>query len=243
MKKILVFNLKMNFNYKDVKNYIASLTGKINDSSIIFLPPTIFLPYFISTEYSLGSQNISEYDNGAHTGETSCSQLKSIGGSYVLIGHSERRSLQHEEDDVINLKIKKALENDLKVIFCVGETKEEREMLKTSKVLKKQIVNGLNGINQNDLRNVIIAYEPVWSISTSGTGIVPTNKEINDTTNFIIDLAVNAFNYKPKVLYGGSVNEKNINELNKIDVLSGFLVGGASLDINKVLKIKEVVEK
>ena len=240
MKKILAFNMKMNFDYRDVKGYVSALKGKINNDDVIFFPPTIFLPYFISGEYALGSQNISEFDNGAHTGEISCTQLKSIGGTYTLVGHSERRQDQKETDDQINLKIKKALSNGLKVIFCVGETKEEREMLKTTKVLKREITDGLKDIDSESLRNVIIAYEPIWSI---GTGSIPTEKDITSTVNFIIDTAVNVFNYKPRVLYGGSVNEKNVVELNKIDVVSGFLVGGASLDVNKVIKIKEVVEK
>lgn len=240
MKKILALNMKMNFDYQETMEYIKNINGKINSENVIIFPPIIFLPYFISKEYILGSQNISEFDNGAHTGEVSCSQLKSIGGEYVLIGHSERRESQKEEDDRIHLKIKKALESGLKVILCIGETKEEREMLKTTKVLKKEIVNALTGINPEELRNVIVAYEPIWSI---GTGVVPTTKDIITTANFIIDTSVNLFNYKPKVLYGGSVNDKNIAELNKIDVISGFLVGGASLDVNKVLKMKEVVEK
>ena len=240
MKKILALNFKMNLNYKDVKIYKENIIGKINEKKVIFFPPTIFLPYFISNEYSIGSQNISEFDNGAHTGELSASQLKSIGGSYTIIGHSERRKEQNETDEKINLKIKKALENNLKIILCVGETKEERDLLKTSKVIKKELLNDLEGINVELLKNVIIAYEPIWSI---GTGLIPEKKDIISTTNFIIETVEKLFNYKPKVLYGGSVNEKNISELNEIDVLSGFLVGGASLDVNKVLKMKEVVEK
>ena len=232
MNKILALNLKMNLDYNEIMDYVEDIKGKINSDNVIVFPPTIFLPYFISKEYKLGSQNISEFDNGAHTGEISCSQLKSIGGTYALIGHSERRHDQNEEDGQINLKIKNALKNGLKVIFCVGETKEERELLKTTKVLKKEIVNGLNGINPDDLRDVIIAYEPIWSI---GTGIIPTSKDISTTTEFIIDTAVNVFNWKPRVLYGGSVNEKNIADLNKIEEVSGFLVGGASLDVEKVL--------
>lgn len=240
MKKILALNLKMNFNYQDVIDYVEELSGEINSKNVILFPPTIFLPYFISNEYALGSQNISEFDNGAHTGEISCTQLKSIGGTYVLLGHSERRKDQKEKDTELNLRIKKALSSGLKVIYCVGETKEEREMLKTTKIIKSELLNGLNDISPDDLRNIIIAYEPIWSI---GTGVIPTVKDITSTTNFIIDTCVNAFNYKPRVLYGGSVNEKNIEELNKIDVVSGFLVGGASLDVKKVLKMKEVIEK
>ena len=240
MSKILALNLKMNFDYNDVKAYVSSLSGKFNGNNVIFFPPTIFLPYFISREYPMGAQNISEFDNGAHTGEISCTQLKSIGGSYVLIGHSERRQNQKETDEQINLKVKKALANNLKVILCVGETKEEREMLKTTKVLRKEIMSDLKDISSDELQNVIVAYEPIWAI---GTGAIPTNKDIKDTANFIVDTSINLYNFKPQVLYGGSVNEKNIGELTKIDEISGFLVGGASLDLNKVLKMKEVVEK
>ena len=240
MKKILAFNLKMNFNYQEVVNYINELRGKIVSEDVIMFPPTLFLPYFISNEYILGAQNISEFDNGAHTGEISCSQLKSIGGNCVLIGHSERRQDQNEDDIKVNLKIKKALENDLQVILCIGETKEEREMLKTTKILKRELLGALKEIDKDLLRNVIIAYEPIWSI---GTDVIPKTREIISTVEFIIDTCVNVFNYRPRVLYGGSVNDKNITELNTIDVLSGFLVGGASLDVNKLLKIKEVVEK
>lgn len=240
MKKIIAFNFKMNFNYNEVRDYISNIKGKLNNKNIVLCPPTIFLPYFISDEYSLGSQTISEYDNGAHTGELSCSQLKSIGGTYTIIGHSERRQTQKEDDLLINAKVKKALESGLKVILCIGETKEEYDLLRTSKVLKREISNGLKNISTNLLENVIIAYEPIWSI---GTGIIPSNDEISKTIDFIIDTTFNTYKFRPIVLYGGSVNEKNIEQLNQIENVSGFLIGGASLDSSKVLKIKEVVEK
>lgn len=240
MKKIVAFNFKMNLDYKDVKAYLANIKNKINDKSVIFCPSSLFLPYFISDEYSIGAQNISEFDNGAHTGEISCSQLKSIGATYTIIGHSERRQTQKEDDLLINAKVKKALENNLNVILCIGETKEEYDMLRTTRVLKREIVNGLKDIDIDKLENVIIAYEPIWSI---GTGLVPTNDEISKTIDFIIETTQNTYKFEPKVLYGGSVNEKNIENLNLIENVSGFLIGGASLDSNKVLKIKEVVEK
>ncbi len=240
MKKILALNLKMNFDYSEAKNYISALKDQINSSDVVLFPPTIFLPYFISKDYAFGAQNVSEFDNGAHTGETSCSQLKSLGGSYALIGHSERRLGQKEDDETINLKIKKALEKKLKVILCVGETKEEHDMLKTSKVLKTEVINALKGIDQKSLENVIIAYEPIWSI---GTGKIPTIKDIEDTAAFITDIASLRYNFKPRILYGGSVDEKNIAKLNEIECLSGFLIGSSSLDVNKILKIKEVVLK
>ena len=240
MKKILALNFKMNLEYKQIKDYVSKIKDKINNREVIFFPPAIFLPYFISEEYAIGAQTISEHDNGAHTGEISCEQLKSIGGSYVIIGHSERRQDQKEDDSVINAKIKKALEKKLKVILCIGETKEERDMLKTAKILKREITSALKDINTDLFGNIVIAYEPIWAI---GTGLVPTTDDIYKTIEFIINTTNNAFGFKPNVLYGGSVNEKNIEELNKIENVSGFLVGGASLDFEKVLKIKEVVEK
>ena len=109
MKKILALNFKMNLEYKQIKDYVSKIKDKINNREVIFFPPSIFLPYFISEEYAIGAQTISEHDNGAHTGEISCEQLKSIGGSYVIIGHSERRQDQKEDDSVINATIKKAL--------------------------------------------------------------------------------------------------------------------------------------
>ena len=240
MKKILALNFKMNLEYKQIRDYVSKIKDKINNREVIFFPPAIFLPYFISEEYAIGAQTISEHDNGAHTGEISCEQLKSIGGSYVIIGHSERRQDQKEDDSVINAKIKKALEKKLKVILCIGETKEERDMLKTAKILKREITSALKDINTDLFGNIVIAYEPIWAI---GTGLVPTTDDIYKTIEFIINTTNNAFGFKPNVLYGGSVNEKNIEELNKIENVSGFLVGGASLDFEKVLKIKEVVEK
>ena len=128
----------------------------------------------------------------------------------------------------------------MKVILCIGETKEERDMLKTAKILKREITSALKDINTDLFGNIVIAYEPIWAI---GTGLVPTTDDIYKTIEFIINTTNNAFGFKPNVLYGGSVNEKNIEELNKIENVSGFLVGGASLDFEKVLKIKEVVEK
>ncbi len=240
MKKLMVFNFKMNLNYKDIRDYVENIKGKINNASFVFCPPSIFLPYFISNEYSIGLQNISEYDNGAHTGEISCQQLKSLGGTYTIIGHSERRSEQGEDDLIVNRKIKNSLKEGIKVILCIGETKEEREMLRTTRVLKREITNGLKDVSKDDLKNVIIAYEPIWSI---GTGLIPTNEDIEQTIDFISTIVANLYEIKPRILYGGSVSEKNIEKLNQINNVDGFLIGGASLDYKKVLKMKEVVEK
>lgn len=232
MEKIIAFNFKMNLDYNEIKEYVSNIKGKVKNKSVIFFPPTIFLPYFISNEYSIGAQTISEFDNGAHTGELSCSQLKSIGGTYAIIGHSERRQTQKEDDLLINAKVKKALESGLKVILCIGETKEEYDMLRTSKVLKREITHNLKNIDSSLLENIIIAYEPIWSI---GTGLIPTIEDIEEVLSLIKEILPTA-----KCLYGGSANDQNIDYLKTSNLIDGYLLGGLSL---KPEKLQIFIEK
>ena len=152
--------------------------------------------------------------------------LKNVGAKYVIIGHSENR-LEGENDKLINKKIKSATKTGLKVIFCIGETLSEKRKKITKKVLSKQIKIGLNKIKKKN--NLIIAYEPVWAI---GSGLIPKQIDLLETINFIKTKVNNL-----KVLYGGSVNPKNIKELKNITNLDGFLVGGASQDSKKFIDI------
>ena len=198
---------------------------------IIYCPPnTLLLPMFHklkNTKIAVGAQNCHENQKyGAFTGFVNSKMLKDVGSSYVILGHSENR-LFGETDKLINLKIKAALKSGLKVIFCVGEKINEKKRGITKKILNKQIKNGLNGIK--DKKNIFIAYEPVWSI---GTGLIPKTKELFELINFI----KRKFK-KYKVLYGGSVNSKNINDLKHINSLDGFLIGGASQDSKKFIDI------
>ena len=198
---------------------------------IIYCPPnTLLLPMFHklkNTKIAVGAQNCHENQKyGAFTGFVNSKMLKDIGSSYVILGHSENRSFG-ETDKLINLKIKAALKSGLKVVFCVGEKINEKKRGITKKILNKQIKNGLNGIK--DKKNILIAYEPVWSI---GTGLIPKTKELFELINFI----KRKFK-KYKVLYGGSVNSKNINDLKHINSLDGFLIGGASQDSKKFIDI------
>jgi triosephosphate isomerase len=154
--------------------------------------------------------------------------LKNIGAHFVIIGHSENRE-KGESDKLINLKIKSALEAKLKVIFCIGETLAEKRKKKTQSILSKQIKIGLDRVKNKS--SIFIAYEPVWAI---GTGIVPKSKDLFKTVNFI----KSKFKYKaPKVLYGGSVNPQNINNLKEINNIDGFLIGGASQSAKKFIDI------
>jgi len=207
-------------------------TFKRNKSlKIIYCPPsTLIRPMskkVKKTSIEVGAQNCHEQDSyGAFTGSINSKMLIDVGAKYVIIGHSENRQAG-ETDSLINLKIKSALKSGLKVIFCIGETLKQKRKKKTKQVLIKQIKLGLNKVKNKD--KILIAYEPVWAI---GSGLIPTSNELFDTINFIKKKIRNF-----KVLYGGSVNSKNVRELNSINNIDGFLIGGASQDSKKFIDI------
>jgi triosephosphate isomerase len=238
-KKIVVGNLKMNMTVDEISTYLKEVNSKIYSPRVIICPTSIYIPYFLKHRYKVGVQNVFFRSSGAYTGEISPEQVSSMGVNYVIIGHSERRMYFDENDTTINKKIHEAVKHNLKVIVCIGETSEEKNLLKTDRVLKRQLMNGLKGLDETMFDNIIIAYEPVWAI---GTNVVPTSKEIKDTVDYIKMIVNNIYNgFNVNVLYGGSVNDKNIKELNKIENLGGFLVGGASNNAEKFLKIIEEV--
>ncbi len=235
--KLVVANFKMSMDTSDVNNYLKDI-ATLDNKNVVICPTSIYLPYFLKKKFEVGLQNVYKEDLGAYTGEISPKQAYSIGVRYVILGHSERRQYFKETNEFVNEKIKACLKNNLKVILCIGETKEERDLLKTKRILKKQIVSCLKDLKS--IQNVVIAYEPIWSI---GTNITPTNAEIEDAITFIKDVVWELFEAKIKVLYGGSVNENNIKSLNSINNVDGFLVGGASTNYSKFKKIiKEVTE-
>ena len=200
-------------------------------AKIIYCPPnTLIRPMSKKLKNSniiVGAQNCHENEKyGAFTGFVNSIMLKDVGAKYVIIGHSENRK-SGENDKLINTKIKSALKANLKIIFCIGETLKEKRKKITKKILNKQIKLGLARIKNK--KNIIIAYEPVWSI---GTGLIPKSKDLYDVINFI----KKKYKYN-KVLYGGSVNPKNIHELKSINNIDGFLVGGASQDSKKFIDI------
>ena len=198
---------------------------------IIYCPPsTLIHPMskkLKNTRIDIGAQNCHENKNyGAFTGAVNPIMLKNVGARYVIIGHSEIRQ-SGETDKLINLKIKSALDSGLKVIFCIGETLQEKKKKITKKILLKQIKFGLNKIK--DKKNVLIAYEPVWSI---GTNLIPNEKELFETISFVRKNVKNC-----KVIYGGSVNPKNVYLLKSVSNIDGYLIGGASQDPKKFIDI------
>ena len=232
--KLIVGNIKMNMKFGEIPNYLKHFKN-INNKNIVICPSYIYIPYFLNYKFSVGSQNVCAYEDGGYTGEVSARQLASIGVKYTIVGHSERRIKLKESNLEINKKIKKSLESNLKVIFCIGETEEEKKLCKTEMVLKRQIRDSLFDIK--DLSNVVIAYEPVWSI---GTNKIPNNEYLINTITYIKELVRTMYKTDIKVIYGGSINENNILDLNDIGGLDGFLIGSASIN---PIKFIEIIEK
>ena len=222
LDKVIYF-LKKNKNAKKLK--------------IIYCPPFTLLDAFVqklkNTKIKTGAQNCSFQSNyGPPTGSINAMMIKSLKCEYVILGHSEKRS-KGENDKIINKKIFSALKNNLKVIFCIGETSIQKRKKLTKKVLYNQLNNGLKNIKNK--KNIIIAYEPVWSI---GSGLIPKIEDLIDTTEIIKIFLTSKMKFKnPKVLYGGSVNPKNISLLRKVTNLDGFLIGGSSQNSNKFIDI------
>ena len=226
--KYLICNFKNKLLKDDILKYNRNLGEIETKVKLVLCPPSIYLSLFDKNGYDLGVQDISSFMDRTITGEIEANQIKSLGATYVIVGHSERRIYKHEINiDFIN-KINNALENNLNVIYCVGETLRDKENGSTFEILEKQISEVLNNV---EIKNIMIAYEPVWAI---GTGNVPSIKEIKENIEFISDLLYEKYECKLDILYGGSVNDENIGELCSIRGLSGFLVGGASLEVNKV---------
>ena len=209
---------------------------KYKNAKIIYFTPFTLINSLIikfkKTKISIGGQNCHQIENyGSFTGSISPKMLKDLGCKYVILGHSENRDAG-ENDNLINNKIKIALKKKLKIIFCIGESLNQKRKKATFSILKKQINKGLNGIK--NFSNIIIAYEPVWSI---GTGIIPKTEELESNIKLIKKILHKKTKQKIPILYGGSVNDLNISKLKNVDGISGFLVGSASQNSKKFIDI------
>lgn len=238
MRKIIALNWKMN-TIMCFKKYV-NLLNENKNNEIFVLPSFLdFLPLKdmvvnLDCDCKIGVQDVSQHDEGAFTGEVSAKILSKYGVDACLVGHSERREGFNENGEIVSNKINKLQENSITPIYCIGESLSIKEAGDTLDFLEKQIINELNeGVINN---GIIIAYEPIWSI---GTGIVPTIENISDTIFGIQNILKNKFNLKtlPKILYGGSVNDNNSTEILSLDNVGGVLVGGASLDLDKLINI------
>ena len=223
---IIALNNKSNLDKNTFLEYCEELE-KIETESTLILCPTFLNAGTVSLhKVHLGVQNVSTTNDGAYTGEVSATQLKSYGVEYAIIGHSERREYQKETVEEIHNKLLRLLENDITPILCIGETLEERKENKVEEVLKHELLTAISDLSKEDQEKIIVAYEPIWSI---GTGVIPTNEEIESVFHFIKTILPNN-----KILYGGSANENNIDTLKELSIIDGYLLGGLSLKPDKL---------
>lgn len=227
--KIVVGNQKTYLKREEVINFIEKTRNEKCENAII-CPSSIYIDLYLdNSKFIVGSQNVCNEESHSRTGEITADQLYSVGVTYTIVGHSERRSNNNEtSNDFVN-KINCLLEKDIRPIFCIGETKKDKELGLTKDIVGKQIIEVFDNIDKNLLEKIIIAYEPIWSI---GTGVTPTNVEIEEMISYIKDFVQDRYNIRILVLYGGSVNKDNVDKLNEIEVVDGYLIGGASTKVS-----------
>ncbi len=242
-RRFCVANWKMNFNSSDTKSFLENWGKKDLKNEEV---KTIICPSFTelnttaellhNSDSELGAQNVYYESNGAYTGEISCRMLKDLGCNWVIIGHSERRAIFGETDEMVCHKLDKLTSENMYPIVCIGETKDERENGKTEEVLSRQLLVAFENQKGKNIEHTVIAYEPVWAI---GTGITATIDMISEAHQCIRNIFnTNGFNGNEiSILYGGSVTNENAAELSSITDVDGFLVGGASLDVEKFYAI------
>ena len=243
-RKVIAGNWKMNMLPNEAIDYIQAFEPLVKDADaeVILCVPYTDLFYCLmnaqGTNIKIGAQNMHFAETGAYTGEVSGKMLKSIGVEYVIIGHSERREYFAETDETVNKKLKSAFENELKPILCVGEKLEQREAGITDEIITKQTELALEGLTKEQVKNTIIAYEPIWAI---GTGKTATSEDANNSIiairNKIKELYGAEVSEEVIIQYGGSVKSSNAKELFSTSDIDGGLVGGASLKPEEFSKI------
>lgn len=246
---IIAGNWKMNKTLTEALSFVEEVKGKIPaaskvDAAVCASP--LFLAAMVEaakgTDLKIGAQNASDKDSGAFTGEVSPVALKDLGVPYVILGHSERREYYGETDEFINNKTKKMFEHGLTPILCCGETLEEREGGKFEDVIRTQLTADLAGLTEEQVRNLVIAYEPIWAI---GTGKSATEKDAQDSCKFVREVVASLYSQSVadavRIQYGGSVKPENIKEYMAQPDIDGALVGGASLEPTSFLALLEGV--
>jgi len=229
--KYLFLNHKMNLTKEEFLEYQERLSNLDTSNTIVVVfPSSIYLSLINSDNFKKGAQDVCEFEYGSYTGEISANQLKSIGCSYCLVGHSERRNVYNESSEFLSLKLKNLQSVGITPVLCVGE--------KNKDIRYSVLMEQLDIISCCDLSNLIIAYEPVYSI---GTGDVMDNETIEEVILWIKEYMLSVYDVEVPVLYGGSVSDSNIATLNEVPDLDGFLVGKASLSVDKINTILEVI--
>jgi len=236
-KPFMAGNWKMNLDRRSALNLASALrehVGPRDDVEVAVIPPFVYLDEIArclsGSSVRVGAQNMCDEPSGAFTGEVSAAMLLDVGADLVVLGHSERRHIYGETDELVNRKVQAALTAGLDVILCVGETLEEREAGTTEEVVRRHTVEGLQGLGREDLARVVIAYEPVWAI---GTGLTATSEQAGEVHQYLRGLIAGIFGEEAsqalRIQYGGSVKPDNVRDLMAVEDVDGALVGGASL--------------
>lgn len=245
--KLVAGNWKMNLEWEEAEKLVSTLLLHLDShtaqAKIILFPP---FPYIVpvvqlcarDNRLYVGAQNCSEHEHGAYTGEVSAGMLKSIGCSHVLVGHSERRLFFSESHDLLAQKTDKILSKSLHPVFCIGETRQEREEGRHFEVVREQLTHGLFHLDATHFGRCIIAYEPVWAI---GTGLTASSAQVQEMHRAIRGMVEDRYGKEVSVatsiIYGGSCNENNAPELFALNDVDGGLIGGASLKAGSFYKI------
>ncbi|MBP6978326.1 MAG: triose-phosphate isomerase [Bacteroidales bacterium] len=246
-EKIVAGNWKMNKSFQEAEELLSDINDLLSDledkeAKVILCPPLVFLELAIDMSYEeqfvVGAQNVSEFGNGAYTGEVSATMLRSMDIPYCIVGHSERRKYFHETDEMIKNKVDQLIKSNLSPIFCCGELLSEREAHQHVDVVRQQLKKSLFHLPADEFRKVIIAYEPVWAI---GTGVNATPSQAQEMHAAIRELIQKQYKKEiaegTTILYGGSCNAANAGELFANPDVDGGLIGGASLKANEFVSI------
>lgn len=235
-KKIIIGNWKMNMTREETRNFLALMKTQVTDNkvqvafAVPFTDLDIARDMLEGTNIMVGAQNVHSEPRGAYTGEISVEMLQELGVGCCIVGHSERREYFSEKDELVNKKIKALLEANILPVVCVGETLAQRESGEHMDLIRMQVKKALADVDVNKVQDVIIAYEPLWAI---GTGITATKEQAEEVCSFIRYVVAEIYGVtisnNVRILYGGSVNEKNAKELFEMENIDGALVGGASL--------------
>lgn len=247
-KNIVAGNWKMNLNFEEGVSLFSEIVNMVKDEvigeqQVVVCSPFIHLNSIAklaetATNVAIGAQNIYQAESGAYTGEIAASQVKSVGADYVILGHSERRAYFGETDVILADKVNVALKNNLLPIFCIGETKEERESDRFFEVIKSQLENGVFHLEAAEFAKIVLAYEPVWAI---GTGLTASPEQAQEVHAFIREVVAQKYGAavaeETTILYGGSCNPSNAATLFSQKDIDGGLIGGASLKSRDFLEI------
>src|SRR3989338_3987273 len=248
---LIAGNWKMHMTISQAESLVFAIREAIkgvNNVEVAIAPPFTALRHInyllAETSIRLCGQDVFWEKNGAYTGEISPEMLRDVGCKYVIIGHSERRQYFNETDETVNKKALTSLKEGLKPILCVGESLEQREDGKTIQIVRKQVIEGLNNISPGQMKDVVIAYEPVWAI---GTGRTAKPEQAEEVHNYIRELLYETFNLdsvkETRIIYGGSVKPNNIDSLMAQPNIDGALVGGASLsaeEFSRIVKFQRI---